>query len=246
MTRSWRSKPASMAERREQMVRDQLARRGISDPLVLAAMGKVRREQFVPASFAEAAYDDRPLPIGCGQTISQPYIVAYMIEALALTGGEKVLEIGAGSGYAAAVLAEIAAQVFTIERLEELARTAAANLAAAGYQNVVVGHRDGTQGSEEEAPFDAILVSAGAPSPPKALLAQLTIGGRLVAPVGAERSVQELMRITRVSENEYDETSLADVRFVPLIGEEGWEPDDGMDPSGTPTGRSSRRHPRRD
>lgn len=219
-----------MAERREQMVRAQLARRGIRDPLVLAAMGKVRREQFVPSSLADAAYDDRPLPIGGGQTISQPYIVAYMIEALTLKGGEKALEIGAGSGYAAAVLAEIAAQVFTIERIGKLAEAAAANLENAGCGNVTVGHRDGTQGWAEEAPFDAILVSAGAPSPPKALLSQLKIGGRLVAPVGAERSVQDLMRITRISENEYDEASIADVRFVPLIGEDGWTPEDDVDP----------------
>lgn len=229
MTRSVRSRLSNMVEQREEMVRT-LAKREVRDPLVLAAMGKVRREQFVPVSLTDAAYDDRPLPIGGGQTISQPYIVAFMIEALALKGGEKVLEIGAGSGYAAAVLAEIAAQVFTIERIEELADAAAANLAEAGYENVTVGHRDGTQGWAEEAPYDAILVSAGAPSPPKALLGQLNLGGRLVAPVGPDRSVQELMLITRVGESEYEETSIADVRFVPLIGEDGWKPEDDADP----------------
>lgn len=229
MTRSLRNGLSNMAERRREMVRTQLARRDIREPLVLAAMGKVRREQFVPAPLIEAAYDDRPLPIGGGQTISQPYIVAFMIEALALKGGEKVLEIGAGSGYAAAVLAEIATQVFTIERVEELAGAAAANLAEAGCRNVTVGHRDGTQGWAEEAPYDAILVSAGARRTPKALLSQLKPGGRLVAPVGSERGVQELLRITRVGESEYNEESIADVRFVPLIGKNGWEPEDDVE-----------------
>lgn len=229
MTSSWRSKPSNMVEQREQMVRAQLAGRGIRDPLVLAAMGKVRRELFVPGSLTQAAYDDRPLPIGGGQTISQPYIVAYMIEALSLKGGEKVLEIGAGSGYAAAVLAEIAGQVFTIERIEVLTEAAASNLSNAGHTNITVGHSDGTQGWEDEAPFDAILVSAGAPDTPRVLLQQLRTGGRLVVPVGAERSVQQLLRITRVSETEYDQTTLGDVRFVPLVGKNGWDPEDDRD-----------------
>lgn len=244
MTEPLRGSHPSMVAQREKMVRDQLARRGIGDTLVLAAMGKVKREHFIPEGLAQSAYDDRPLPIVGGQTISQPYIVAYMIEALALKGGEKVLEIGAGSGYAAAVLAEIAAQVFTIERIEELAEAAAHNLTNAGYDNVVVRHSDGTQGWEEEAPFDAILVSAGAPDTPRILLQQLKIGGRLVAPIGTARSVQELVRITRVSESGYDQLTLVDVRFVPLIGKNGWEADDDRDPPHPATGRRTRSRPR--
>jgi protein-L-isoaspartate(D-aspartate) O-methyltransferase len=221
---------ATMEELREHLVLRQLTRRGISDPLVLDAMRSVPRELFVPEHLRDDAYEDSPLPIGCGQTISQPYIVAFMIEALALRGGEKVLEIGAGSGYAAAVLAQIAGSVFTIERIGDLAAMAAANIAAAGYGNVAVRHADGTQGWPEEAPFDAILVSAGAPDIPRTLVAQLRIGGRIVLPVGADPHSQSLVRVTRVSATETRREDIALVRFVPLIGKEGWDGPDAIDP----------------
>ncbi len=217
---------ATMEQRRERLVTRQVEARGVRDPLVLAAMRAVRRELFVPKNLRDEAYDDTPLPIGSGQTISQPYIVAFMIEALALRGGEKVLEIGAGSGYAAAVLAEIAGEVFTIERIGQLAERAAANLAKAGCDNVHVRHADGTEGWSEEAPFDAILVSAGAPDVPKSLMRQLRIGGRMVIPVGSDPRSQELIRITRVDDDEFEREDIADVRFVPLIGKEGWESED--------------------
>ncbi len=217
---------ATMEQRRGHLVTRQVEARGVRDPLVLAAMRAVRRELFVPESLRDEAYSDTPLPIGSGQTISQPYIVAFMIEALALRGGEKVLEIGAGSGYAAAVLAEIAREVFTIERIGQLAEKAAANLAQAGCDNVHVRHADGTEGWSDEAPFDAILVSAGAPDVPKSLMRQLKIGARMVVPVGADPRSQELIRITRVNDDEYEREDIADVRFVPLIGKEGWESED--------------------
>jgi len=208
---------------RDRFVSEQIEARGVRDPLVLAAMRTVPREQFVPEYLSHAAYEDSPLPIGAGQTISQPYIVAFMVEALLLRGGEKVLEIGAGSGYAAAVLAQIASQVFTIERIGQLAEMATANVAVAGCRNVHVRHADGTEGWADEAPFDAILVSAGAPDVPNSLMQQLTLGGRLVVPVGRNRHVQELVRIIRIEKDEFDREDLAGVRFVPLIGKEGWE-----------------------
>ena len=214
---------ANMEKLREWLVSQQVEGRGVREPLVLAAMRAVPRELFVPKSYRNQAYDDRPLPIGSGQTISQPYIVAFMIEALALRGGEKVLEIGAGSGYAAAVLAEIASEVFTIERIGPLAEQAAVNLANAGCENVHVRHSDGTEGWADEAPFDAILVSAGGPNVPKSLMHQLKIGGRMVIPIGGVPRSQELVRVTRVDEDEFEQEDLADVRFVPLIGKEGWE-----------------------
>ena len=207
---------------REYMVQDQIARRGVKSELVLNAMRKVPRERFLPPREADYAYDDSPLPIGEGQTISQPYIVAYMAEGLALKGGEKVLEIGTGSGYAAAVLGEIAAEVYTIERIKGLADMAAAVLEDLGYDNVHVQHGDGTLGWPEQAPFDGIVVSAGAPEVPETLKQQLTIGGRLVIPVGSGRSYQELVRVTRVAEDEFETEDLVAVRFVPLVGEEGW------------------------
>jgi protein-L-isoaspartate(D-aspartate) O-methyltransferase len=216
----------SMEQQRLRLVTRQIEARGVRDPLVLAAMKAVRRELFVPENVRASAYDDNPLPIGSGQTISQPYIVAFMIEALGLRGGEKVLEIGAGSGYAAAVLAEIAREVFTIERIGQLAERAAANLASAGCDNVHVRHADGTEGWSDEAPFDAILVSAGAPEVPKTLMHQLKIGARLLVPVGRDPRSQELIRITRVDEDEFEREDIADVRFVPLIGKEGWESED--------------------
>jgi protein-L-isoaspartate(D-aspartate) O-methyltransferase len=212
-------------EARLAMVQRQIARRGVSDPLVLDAVGRVAREAFLPEELREFAYDDTPLPIEAGQTISQPYIVALMAEALVLRPNDKVLEIGTGSGYAAAVLARIAARVYTVERYGQLASKAAKVLAAQGYRNVHVLHGDGTLGWPEHAPFDAIVVAAGGPAVPESLKSQLKIGGRLVIPVGADRRLQELVRVTRVSEHEYRTEDLADVRFVPLVGEEGWATD---------------------
>lgn len=189
-------------------------------------MGKVQREAFVSPGMRERAYDDSPLPIAAGQTISQPYIVAYMIEALNLQGGEKVLEIGAGSGYAAAVLAEIAGTVYAIERIGELARTAVQSLKSQGYDNVHIMHSDGTRGWEEHAPFDVILVSAGAPVVPEDLKSQLAVGGRMVVPVGHTKGVQELLRIMNRGDGKFDQEELAAVRFVPLVGEQGWDEED--------------------
>jgi protein-L-isoaspartate(D-aspartate) O-methyltransferase len=208
---------------RLQMVEAQIYARGVRDPAVLEAMARVPRERFVAESVRAHAYDDAPLPIAAGQTISQPYIVAFMVEALALAPGARVLEVGTGSGYAAAVLAEIAAQVITIERHAELADSAARSLADAGYTNVTVIHGDGTRGWAEAAPYDAILVSAGGPVVPESLKRQLAIGGRLVVPVGTDPRLQELVRVTRTGPDTFDREDLADVRFVPLIGEEGWE-----------------------
>ena len=219
---------------RKQMVERHIAARGVRDELVLDAMRKVPREPFLPDNLREFAYEDAPLPIAGEQTISQPYIVAFMAEALMLSGGEKVLEIGAGSGYAAAVLSEIAADVYTVERLGPLAEQAATLLAEPGYDNVRVRHGDGTKGWAEHAPYDAIVVAAGGPQVPDALKQQLKIGGRLVIPIGVDQRSQELVRVTRVSKDEYRSEDIADVRFVPLIGEEGWAAPGG--------GRSVRAH----
>jgi len=208
---------------RERMVQRQIAGRGVRSEKVLDAMRKVPRERFLPNGQAAWAYDDAPLPIGDGQTISQPYIVAYMTEALLLEGGETVLEIGTGSGYAAAVLAEIAADVYTIERIDGLAIMARIVLDKLGYQNVHVRQGDGTLGWPEHAPFDAIVVTAGGPDVPDPLKRQLKIGGRLVMPIGKTTWFQELVRVTRITEADFDTEYLVPVRFVPLIGEEGWD-----------------------
>src|SRR5664280_1294031 len=202
---------------REEMVEKAISARGVQSELVLNAMRSVPRESFLPTQLHKFAYDDAPLPIEEGQTISQPYIVAFMTEALVLRGGEKVLEIGTGSGYAAAVLSEIAADVYTVERHGPLAEKAAATLTDLGYDNVHVLHSDGTRGWPEHAPYDAIIVAAGGPTVPESLKGQLKIGGRLVIPVGADRRAQELVRVTRISQNEYRSEDIADVRFVPLI-----------------------------
>ncbi len=207
---------------RERMVARQIAARGVRSERVLAAMRAVPRERFVPRRQEALAYEDSPLPIGDGQTISQPYIVAYMAEGLDLKGGEKVLEIGTGSGYAAAVLAEMGCEVYTIERLDSLATTAAAVLQELGYTKVHVRHGDGTLGWPEEAPFDGIVVAAAAPDVPEPLKVQLKIGGHLVLPVGRGVGFQMLERITRISETEFVTEDLTAVRFVPLIGEQGW------------------------
>ncbi len=204
------------------MVERQLAKRGIAEERVLQAFREVPREEFVPPNLAEFAYRDSPLPIGDGQTISQPYIVAVTMEALALRGDERVLEVGTGSGYAAAVLSRLARDVFTIERHESLANQARARLAKLGFDNVEVLHGDGTLGWPERAPFDAIAVAAGGPEVPKALRAQMAIGGRLVIPVGPDESSQILVRVTKIGPDEFREEPLTEVRFVPLIGAEGW------------------------
>jgi protein-L-isoaspartate(D-aspartate) O-methyltransferase len=235
-SRSGELKP--FASLREDMVERNIVARGVRDELVLDAMGKVPRELFLPKNLREFAYEDSPLPIAGEQTISQPYIVAFMAEALMLKGGEKVLEIGAGSGYAAAVLSEIAAQVYTVERLGQLADKAAATLADLGYDNVHVLHGDGTRGWTEHAPYDAIVVAAGGPQVPESLKEQLKIGGRLVIPVGTDQRSQELVRVTRISANEYRSEDIADVRFVPLIGEEGWAT--GKGEGRAPLGRALR------
>jgi protein-L-isoaspartate(D-aspartate) O-methyltransferase len=215
--------PILFASLRAEMVERDIIARGVRDELVLNAMRKVPRELFLPKNLHEFAYEDTPLPIDGDQTISQPYIVAFMAEALMLKGDEKVLEIGAGSGYAAAVLSVIAADVYTVERLGQLADKAAATVADLGYDNVHVLHGDGTRGWPEYAPYDAIVVAAGAPQVPESLKEQLKIGGRLVIPVGADQHAQELVRVTRISTSEYRSEDIADVRFVPLIGEEGWD-----------------------
>ena len=232
------SEAKSFALRRKEMVEQNITARGVRDELVLDAMGKVPRELFLPKNLREFAYEDAPLPIAGEQTISQPYIVAFMAEALMLKGGEKILEIGAGSGYAAAVLSEIAAHVYTVERLGQLAESAAATLSDLGYDNVHVLHGDGTRGWPEHAPYDAIVVAAGGPQIPESLKEQLKIGGRLVIPVGTDQRSQELVRVTRVSDREYRSEDIADVRFVPLIGEEGWATEKGK--GRTPPGRTVR------
>jgi protein-L-isoaspartate(D-aspartate) O-methyltransferase len=210
--------PAAPArgDERERMVRDQIEARGVRDPRTLAAMRRVPRHEFVPAEVAAGAYADHPLPIGHEQTISQPYIVAFMTEALGLRGGEKVLEVGTGSGYQAAVLAEIAREVHTIEIVEPLAARARADLARLGYANVHVRAGDGYKGWPEAAPFDAIIVTAAAPRLPEPLLAQLADGGRLVIPVGEQD--QQLMIVTR-SGTTFTRENVLPVRFVPMTGE---------------------------
>ena len=217
----------AFAALRSAMVERQIVSRGVRAPLVLEAMRTVPREAFLPQSLHEFAYDDSPLPIDASQTISQPYIVAFMVEALDLKGGETVLEIGAGSGYAAAVLSRIAGRVFTVERIGQLAEKAATVLADLHYDNVLVRHGDGTQGWPDYAPYDAIIVAAGGPSVPDSLKQQLKIGGRLVIPIGKDQRTQELVRVTRVSEGNFKTEDIADVRFVPLIGKEGWLPEEG-------------------
>lgn len=213
------------AKRRAWMVQHHIAQRRVLDPLVLDAMSTIPREIFLPEDLREFAYEDAPLPIAEGQTISQPYIVALMMAALGLKGGEKVLEIGTGSGYAAAVLSRIAADVYTVERIGQLAEKAASLLTDHGFRNVHVLHADGTRGWPEHAPFDAIVVAAGSSGVPESLKEQLKIGGRLVIPVGVDQRVQELIRVTRISELRFEREDIADVRFVPLMGDEGWGPD---------------------
>ena len=235
-----RNDPA-MRPARERMVQRQLAGRGVHDARVLEAMRAVPREAFVGEDLREFAYEDAPLPIEAGQTISQPYIVGYMLEAAAVGARDRVLEVGAGSGYAAAVLGRLAARVYAIERHPELGALARRRLAALGLDNVEVRVGDGSTGWPEAAPFDAILVAAGAPEVPDALRSQLAIGGRLVMPVGDAQS-QTLVRIVRRSENTFDEEDLGGVRFVPLIGAGGWP--EAPDVQAPPARRMRREAPR--
>ncbi|MCO6048480.1 protein-L-isoaspartate(D-aspartate) O-methyltransferase [Mesorhizobium sp. RP14(2022)] len=215
----------SFATRRRRMVDTQIASRGVSDPRVLEAMRTVPRERFLAKAAAELAYEDRPLSIAEGQTISQPFIVAYMIEAASLRPDARVLEVGAGSGYAAAVMSRLASHVYAIERYPALAEGARRNLAALGYANVEIRAGDGTLGWPEAAPFDAVIVSAGGPQVPDPLKHQLAIGGVLILPVGGERHSQRLTRVTRTGEDRFTEEDLCSVAFVPLIGKEGWRED---------------------
>ncbi len=200
------------------MVRAQIEERGISNPAVLAAMRVVPRHELVPLAVREDAYADHPLPIGFEQTISQPYIVALMTDLAGVERGDKVLEIGTGSGYQAAVLAEMGARVFSIEIAEPLARRAAADLRRLGYRRVEVRAGDGYRGWPSEAPFDAIIVTAAPPEVPAPLREQLAVGGRLVIPVGADGGIQELRIIRRTAEG-FEEEPTIPVRFVPMTGE---------------------------
>jgi protein-L-isoaspartate(D-aspartate) O-methyltransferase len=211
---------------RDRMVDEQIAARRVRDPVVLHAMRTVPRERFVDEIQARFAYEDEPLPIGEGQTISQPYIVAAMTQALRLRPGDRVLEIGTGSGYAAAVLSVIVAEVYTIERVGSLARSARRRLRDLGYANVHVRHGDGSLGWPEHAPYDAIGVTAGGPDVPRSLLRQLAVGGRLVMPVGPTTRSQRLVRVVRTGEDTYEREALEEVAFVPLIGAEGWPADE--------------------
>ena len=207
---------------REEMVRQQIEARGISDAAVLAAMRKVPRHLFVSEALRDQAYGDYPLPIGEQQTISQPYIVAEMTQALALSPEDRVLEIGTGSGYQAAVLSEIAFRVYTIERIYPLYIRTRKLFDKLRYHNIVTRYGDGTAGWNEEAPFDAIIVTAGAPHIPKVLIDQLAMGGRLVVPVG-DQYTQDLVKVYR-DEDGLHQANLGGCRFVKLVGEHGWKP----------------------
>ncbi len=206
-------------EQRRRLIQ-RIEREGIADRQVLDAMAVVPREEFVPDELRRYAYRDGPLPIGHGQTISQPSMVAMMVEALELAPTDRVLEVGGGSGYAAAVMGRIAREVYSIERFADLAQLAADRMLRLGIENVEVRHGDGTQGLTDAAPFDAICVSAGGSEPPTALLKQLRVGGRLVMPLGASADEQKLVRVRKVGERDFRVEELADVRFVPLVSGE--------------------------
>lgn len=213
---------ADFAKLRERMVEGQIAGRGIRDGNILRAFRQVPREAFVPDASPEEAYGDHPLPIAAGQTISQPYIVAAMIEAARIGPGHRVLEIGAGSGYAAAVISRIAAQVIAIERHAELVALASERMRALGYANVVIIEGDGTLGWPEGAPYDAILAAAAGRHVPRTLVDQLAPGGCIVMPLGDPGGVQQMVRVTLRGDGSTASEELAPVRFVPLIGQEGW------------------------
>jgi protein-L-isoaspartate(D-aspartate) O-methyltransferase len=211
------------ATERGTMVERQLKSRGITEPRILEAFLEVPREAFVSPGYAHLAYGDHPLPIEAGQTISQPYIVALMIEAAGIKVGDKVLEVGAGSGYAAAVIGRIAGKVMAIERQHDLVEVARERLTRLGYDNVTIVEGDGTRGCADEAPFDAILAAASGSHVPQALIDQLAPDGRIVMPVGSPGWVQELVKVTKRADGTVERQNLGGVRFVPLIGEEGWK-----------------------
>ena len=216
-----------LSRQRRRMVEQQIAARGVRDPLVLEAIGSIPREEFVEGAMREFAYEDSPLPIEAGQTISQPYIVALMVEAAEVRPGDRVLEIGAGSGYAAAVIGAIAKQVYAIERHAVLARHAQQRFIRLGYDNITLRAGDGSGGWPEAAPFDAILAAAGGSHVPDVLRRQLTIGGRLVMPVGESLHRQHLVKVTRTGADTFQQEALGEVRFVPLVGEHGWQDEIG-------------------
>jgi protein-L-isoaspartate(D-aspartate) O-methyltransferase len=211
------------AAEREAMVERQLRRRGITEKNILDAFLAVPREEFISSDYAHLAYGDHPLPIEANQTISQPYIVALMIQAAAIKPGDKVLEVGAGSGYAAAVISRIAAKVIAIERQHDLVGVATERLKRLGYDNVEIVEGDGTRGCPDHAPFDAILAAASGSHVPEPLLAQLAPGGRIVMPIGSPGWVQELVKVTKQEDGVLKQENLGGVRFVPLIGEKGWK-----------------------
>jgi len=210
------------AAEREAMVERQLRRRGITEPDILDAFRAVPREAFISEDYAHLAYGDHPLPIEANQTISQPYIVALMVQAAAIRHGDAVLEVGAGSGYAAAVISRIAARVVAIERQHDLVEVARQRLESLGYSNVLIVEGDGTRGCPDEAPFDAILAAASGSHVPSALIAQLAPNGRIVMPLGEPGLPQELVKVTKQDDGILKQENLGGVRFVPLIGEEGW------------------------
>jgi protein-L-isoaspartate(D-aspartate) O-methyltransferase len=211
------------SDSRLRMVEVQLKRRGISDPRILDAFARVPRHEFIPAALARRAYSDSPLPIGEGQTISQPYMVAVMTEAAAILPGDKVLELGTGSGYQTAILLELGARVWSVERILALSRQAEERLARLGYTGWLLKHADGTLGWPEHAPFDVILVAAGAPDIPAPLLEQLETGGRLVIPI--EEDISQVLYVVTRTERGFERKRGERCTFVPLIGEHGWPGD---------------------
>ena len=214
-----------VASEREAMVQRQIAGRGISEPIILEAFRAVPREQFLGEQYAELAYGDHPLPIEAGQTISQPYIVALMIHAAEIKCGDRVLEVGAGSGYAAAVISRLADEVIAVERQPELAQIARERMRRLGFTNVRIVEGDGTRSFSADAPYDSILAAASGSHVPKPWIDQLADGGRIVMPVGEAGGIQKLIKLTKGPAGKVITEDLGGVRFVPLIGEEGW--DDG-------------------
>lgn len=213
---------ADFAAEREAMVELQLKRRGIHDRSILEAFSLVPRERFVASDYSDLAYGDHPLPIEAGQTISQPYIVALMIEAAAIAPTSKVLEVGAGSGYAAAIISRIAARVIGVERKSDLVHAARERLKQLGFDNVEIVEGDGSKGIEGQAPFDAIIAAASGSHVPRSLIDQLAPGGSIIMPVGDPELVQQLVKVTKMKDGTLQQSDLCQVRFVPLIGEEGW------------------------